>query len=70
MAKLDLDWLNVFIEVYKTQSVSRAAQMPSIEQASASMVLDKLRKHFDDPLFCRGRPRANLACARPNWAGR
>ena len=53
MAKLDLDWLNVFVEVYKTQSVSRAAQALGMEQASASMVLAKLRKHFDDPLFCR-----------------
>ncbi len=53
MAKLDLDWLNVFIEVYKTQSVSRAALALGIEQASASIVLTKLRRHFDDPLFCR-----------------
>jgi DNA-binding transcriptional LysR family regulator len=53
MAKLDLDWLGVFVEVYKTQSVSRAAQRLGMEQASASMVLGKLRRHFDDPLFTR-----------------
>lgn len=53
MAKLDLDWLHVFIEIYKTQSVSRAAQALGIEQASASIALGKLRRHFDDPLFCR-----------------
>lgn len=53
MAKLDLDWLNVFIEIYKTQSVSRAAQALGMEQASASIALGKLRRHFDDPLFCR-----------------
>ena len=53
MAKLDLDWLSVFVEIYKTQSVSRAAQVLGMEQASASIVLAKLRKHFDDPLFCR-----------------
>jgi DNA-binding transcriptional LysR family regulator len=53
MAKLDLDWLSVFVEVYKTQSVSRAAQALGMEQASASIVLNKLRRHFDDPLFCR-----------------
>ncbi len=53
MAKLDLDWLSVFVEVYKTQSVSRAAQSLGMEQASASIVLTKLRRHFDDPLFCR-----------------
>ena len=53
MAKLDLDWLSVFVEIYKTQSVSRAAQGLGMEQASASIALGKLRKHFDDPLFCR-----------------
>jgi DNA-binding transcriptional LysR family regulator len=53
MAKLDLDWLGVFVEIYKTQSVSRAAQALGMEQASASIVLNKLRRHFDDPLFCR-----------------
>ena len=53
MAKLDLDWLGVFVEVYKTQSVSRAAQRLGIAQASASIVLNKLRRHFGDPLFSR-----------------
>ena len=53
MAKLDVDWLGVFVEIYKTQSVSRAAQTLGMEQASASIVLAKLRRHFDDPLFCR-----------------
>ena len=53
MAKLDLHWLSVFVELYKTQSVSRAALALDIEQASASMVLNKLRRHFSDPLFCR-----------------
>jgi DNA-binding transcriptional LysR family regulator len=53
MAKLDLDWLSVFVEIYKTQSVSRAAQALGMEQASASIVLTKLRRHYDDPLFCR-----------------
>ncbi len=53
MAKLDLDWLSVFVEVYKTQSVSRAALALGIEQASASIALNKLRRAFNDPLFCR-----------------
>jgi DNA-binding transcriptional LysR family regulator len=53
MAKLDLDWLSVFVEVYKTQSVSRAALALGIEQASASIALTKLRRAFDDPLFSR-----------------
>jgi len=53
MAKLDLEWLGVFVEVYKTQSVSRAALRLGIEQASASIMLGKLRRHFDDRLFTR-----------------
>lgn len=53
MAKLDLDWLSVFVEVYKTQSVSRAAQQLGIAQATGSIALGKLRRHFDDPLFVR-----------------
>lgn len=53
MAKLDLDWLNVFVEIYKTQSVSRAADRLGIAQANASVALNKLRAHFGDKLFCR-----------------
>lgn len=53
MAKLDLDWLGVFVEIYKTRSVSLAAQRLDIAQASASIALNKLRRHFDDRLFSR-----------------
>lgn len=53
MAKLDIEWLNVFVEVYKTQSVSRAAERLSIAQANASIALGKLRRHFGDRLFSR-----------------
>lgn len=53
MAKLDLEWLSVFVQVYRTQSVSRAAQQLGMAQASASIALNKLRRHFDDPLFSR-----------------
>ena len=53
MAKLDLDWLVVFVEIYKTGNVSRAAERLGIAQASASIALGKLRRHFDDPLFSR-----------------
>ena len=53
MAKLDLDWLGVFVEIYKTQSVSRAAQRLGVAQATASIALNKLRRHFDDRLFIR-----------------
>lgn len=53
MAKLDIDWLHVFVEVYKTQSVSRAAERLGLAQANASAVLNRLRAHFGDRLFCR-----------------
>ena len=53
MAKLDLDWLGVFVEIYKTQSVSRAALRLGMAQASASIALNKLRHHFGDRLFSR-----------------
>lgn len=53
MAKLDIDWLNVFLEVYKTHSVSRAAERLGIAQANASVALGKLRQHFGDRLFAR-----------------
>ena len=53
MAKLDLDWLKVFVEVYRTQSVSQAAERLGMAQASASVALAKLRRHFGDRLFAR-----------------
>ena len=53
MTKLNLDWLEVFVHVYKTQSVSRAASLLGMEQASASTALNKLRQHFEDRLFVR-----------------
>lgn len=53
MAKLDLDWLPVFVEVYRTGSVSRAAEHLGMAQATASIALAKLRRHFDDRLFTR-----------------
>ena len=53
MAKLDLEWLSIFDEIYKTGSVSRAADRLGIAQATASIALNKLRNHFGDPLFCR-----------------
>ncbi|MDO8261801.1 MAG: LysR family transcriptional regulator, partial [Gallionella sp.] len=56
MAKLDVDWLGVFVEIYKTRSVSRAAERLGMAQASASIALNKLRHHFDDRLFSRTSP--------------
>jgi DNA-binding transcriptional LysR family regulator len=53
VAKLDLDWLPVFVQVFRTRSVSRAAEYLDMSQGSASATLNKLRRHFGDPLFTR-----------------
>lgn len=53
MSKLNLDWLAVFDAVYKTGSVSKAAEQLGLAQAAASTMLNKLREHFDDRLFTR-----------------
>ncbi|HEY4073584.1 MAG TPA: LysR family transcriptional regulator [Herbaspirillum sp.] len=53
MAKLDLEWLAVFDEIYKTNSVSHAAERLGLAQATASIALNKLRIHFGDKLFSR-----------------
>jgi DNA-binding transcriptional LysR family regulator len=53
MEELDLKLLKVFDEVYKTRSVSRAAENVGVTQPSISIALAKLRKHFQDPLFVR-----------------
>src|SRR6266705_1127879 len=53
VAKLDLEWLNVFVEFYKTRSVSRACERLGLAQANASIALNKLRRHFGDRLFSR-----------------
>lgn len=43
MAKLDLEWIGVFDEIYKTGSVSRAADRLGLAQGSASIALNKLK---------------------------
>ena len=53
MSKLNLEWLSVFDEVYKTGSVSKAGERLGLAQAAASTMLNKLRRHFDDRLFTR-----------------
>lgn len=53
MAEFDVKLLRVFDEVYKTRSVSRAAEHLGLAQPSVSIALAKLRRHFKDPLFVR-----------------
>ncbi len=53
MASLDLEWVAVFDEVYKTSNVSRAAERLDMTQGAASTALNRLRSYFGDPLFTR-----------------
>jgi DNA-binding transcriptional LysR family regulator len=52
---LDLDFkhLLVFDEIFKRRSVSEAANALGLSQPSVSLLLSKLREHFQDPLFVR-----------------
>lgn len=52
-ADLNMRLLQIFDEVFRTRSVSRAAEHLDIGQPSISMGLAKLRAHFGDPLFVR-----------------
>lgn len=45
--------LSLFLAVYETNSVGRAADVLEINQSSVSHGLDTLRSIFDDPLFIR-----------------
>ncbi len=53
MAKLDIEWLSIFVEIYQCNSVSIAADRLGIAQATASIGLSKLRSYFGDRLFTR-----------------
>ena len=48
---MDTKLLAVFDEVYKTKSVSRAAENLGYAQTSVSLALGRMRRQFEDPLF-------------------
>jgi DNA-binding transcriptional LysR family regulator len=50
---MDMRLLEVFDEVYKTRSVTRAAENLQIPQTSVSLALARMRRQFNDPLFVR-----------------
>lgn len=52
-ADLNMRLLQIFNEVFRTRSVSKAAESLDLGQPSISMGLAKLRTHFGDPLFVR-----------------
>ena len=49
----DARMLVLFDEVYRTQSMTRAAERLDLSQPTASIWLAKLRRHWRDPLFVR-----------------
>ncbi len=53
MFDLDTRLLQIFFEIYKHSSVSKAAEQLEIGQPTLSIALNKLREHFQDSLFVR-----------------
>lgn len=53
MDSIDIRLLAVFDEIYKTRSVTAAAETLDLGQPAVSVALSKLRHHFGDPLFVR-----------------
>lgn len=53
MIDIDLKLLTILQEIYRTRSVSQAAENIQLSQPSVSIALGKLRKRFNDPLFVR-----------------
>ncbi|MGP5327533.1 LysR family transcriptional regulator [Vreelandella titanicae] len=51
----DLNLIRVFVTIYETGSVSKAAENLHISQPSVSYSLSRLRQVFNDPLFNRTR---------------
>lgn len=53
LQNVDLQTLRVLQEIFKTGSLSRTADRFGLTQPAVSMILGKLRGHFDDKLFVR-----------------
>ncbi|MDY0272552.1 MAG: LysR family transcriptional regulator [Advenella sp.] len=51
--KMDIRQLQIFHEINREKSVSKAAENLGMGQPGVSIELNKLRKHFNDPLFVR-----------------
>ena len=49
----DAKFLRLFEEVYRTHSLTRAAENLGQEQPTVSIWLGKLRRYYGDPLFVR-----------------
>ncbi|MGY1705990.1 LysR substrate-binding domain-containing protein [Geodermatophilus sp. SYSU D00697] len=55
MAELDLNLVRTLVSVYETGNLTRTAQALQVTQPTVSHALSRLRHHFGDPLFVRGR---------------
>ena len=53
MNSIDTRLLAVFNEIYKSRSVTAAAEALDMGQPAVSVALSKLRHQFGDPLFVR-----------------
>nr|WP_174505554.1 LysR substrate-binding domain-containing protein [Acinetobacter sp. Marseille-Q1620] len=53
MFELDCKLLSIFFFIYKYKSVSLAADRLNISQPTVSNILNKIRSHYNDPLFLR-----------------
>lgn len=53
MFELDCKVLNIFLYVYKYKSVSIAAEHLGMNQPTVSNILNRVRQHYNDPLFLR-----------------
>ncbi len=53
MFKLDSKLLEIFYYIYKYKNVSAAAENLGLSQPAVSNYLNKIRTHFNDPLFLR-----------------
>ena len=51
--ELDCKLLSIFYYIYKYKSVSAAAEHLSMSQPAVSNILNKIRAHYNDPLFLR-----------------
>ena len=51
--ELDCKLLSIFFYVYKFKSVSLAADHLEMSQPTVSNILNKIRQHYNDPLFLR-----------------
>ena len=53
MFELDCKLLSIFYYIYKFKSVSVAAEHLAMSQPTVSNILNKIRLHYNDPLFLR-----------------